>query len=210
MQEVSAQLTPPRKHYTWYYSTVEAKNEMAPREGLHDFLRECFHLKSADANNNPHPLDSMAATELAKLPHYYVMPKELGMGENIAQDMTKEEVANMREKSSRWFLDSDLEIYVNEFARTGFQGGLNWYSVMTDLKLQTDVDVFAGKKIEVPILLISGTKDYLIYQTPGALEKMEQACSDFRGISWVEGAGHWPQQEQPEAVIEQIINFLTE
>ncbi len=132
------------------------------------------------------------------------------MRESIAQDMTEEEVAKMREKSSRWFPDSDLEIYVNEFARTGFQGGLNWYRVMTDLKLQTDVDVFAGKKIEVQILLISGTKDWLIYQTSGALEKMEQACSDFRGISWVEGAGHWPQQEQPEQVIEQIINFLTE
>jgi len=39
---------------------------------------------------------------------------------------------------------------------------------------------------------------------------MEQACSDFRGISWVEGAGHWPQQEQPEQAIEQIINFLKE
>jgi len=159
MQEVSAQLSPPRKHYRWYYSTVEANNEMAPREGLHDFLREYFHLKIADANNNPHPLDSMAATELAKLPHYYVMPKELGIRESIAQDMTEEEVANKREKSPRWFPDSDLEIYVNEFARTGFQGGLNWYRVMTDPNLQTDVDVFAGKKIEVPILLISGTKD---------------------------------------------------
>jgi pimeloyl-ACP methyl ester carboxylesterase len=210
MQEVLAQLSPPRKHYRWYYSTAEANKEMAPREGLHDFLRGYFHLKRADANNNPHPLDNMAATELAKLPRYYVMPKELGMRETIAQDMTEEEVANMREKSPRWFPDSDLEIYVNEFARTEFQGGLNWYRVMTDAKLQTDVDVFAGKKIEVPILLISGTKDYLIYQTPGALEKMEQACSDLRGISWVEGAGHWPQQEQPEQAIEQIINFLKE
>jgi len=208
MQAQLAQLSPPRKHYRWYYSTAEANKEMAPREGLHEFLRGYFYLKSADANNEPHPLDDTTATELAKLPHYYMMPKKLGMRETVAGDMTEEETANMRKMSPRWFPDSDLEIYVNEFARTGFQGGLNWYRIMTDPELQKDVDIFAGKKIEVPVLLVSGTKDWLIYQTPGALEKMEQACTEFRDISWIEGAGHWPQQEQPEQVTEQVINFL--
>ena len=202
------ELDPPRKHYRRYYSTSEANKEMAPPEGLHEFLRGYFHLKSGDANNNPHPLKGMTARELAKLPHYYVMSYELGMRDTVSQDMTNNEIANMKEKSLRWLPDSDLEIYVNEFGRTGFQGGLNWYRVMTDPEWQKDLDVFAGKKLEVPILCISGTKDWLIYQTPGAVDNMKDACTDFRGIAWIEGAGHWPQQEAPERVIEEALRFL--
>ncbi|KAK3167335.1 hypothetical protein OEA41_010462 [Lepraria neglecta] len=208
MIEELGQLNPPRKHYRWYYSTAEANKEMAPREGLHEFLRGYFHLKSGDAENNPHPLESMTATELAKLPHYYVMPLELGMRDTVAQDMTAEEQVNVRKKSQRWLPDSDLEVYVNEFGRTGFQGGLNWYRIMTDPKLRKDLDIFAGKKIEVPLLCVSGTKDWLIYQTPGAVNNMKEACIDFRGITWVEGAGHWPQQERPEQVIEEVLKLL--
>lgn len=182
---------------------------MAPQEGLSDFLRGYFHLKSADAHNDPRPIKEMTAKELEILPHYYVMPLELGMRNTVAQDMTGEEFKKMREKSPQWFPDAELDVYVNEFGRTGFQGGLNWYRVMTNPELQRDVDVFTGKKIEVPLLYITGTKDWLIYQHPGSIEKMMGACTDFRGVKWIGDAGHWVQQEQPEAVIEQILGFLS-
>ena len=50
---------------------------------------------------------------------------------------------------------------MNEFGRMsiGFQGGLSWYRVTTNLDPQREVDIFAGKKIEVPLVCISGTKD---------------------------------------------------
>ena len=64
------------------------------------------------------------------------------------------------------------------------------------------------RNLEVPILCISGTKDWLIYQNPGAIENMKGACPDFRGIAWIEGAGHWPQQKAPERVIEEALRFL--
>lgn len=79
---------------------------------------------------------------------------------------------------------------------------------MTDPDLQRDVDIFVGKKIEVPLLYITGTKDWLVYQQPDSIEKMKGACSNFRGVMWVEAAGHWVQQEQPETVAEQILGFL--
>jgi pimeloyl-ACP methyl ester carboxylesterase len=202
------QLTPPRKHYRWYYSTPEANEEMAPLGGLHEFLRGYFHLKSGDAESNPHPLQSMTATELAKLPHYYVMPLELGMRETIAQDMTAEEQINARNKFQHWLPESELEVYVTEFGRTGFQGGVNWYRIMTDPKQRKDLDLFAGKKIEVPLLCVSGTKDWLIHQTPGAMDSMKEVCINFRGVAWIEGAGHWPQQERPEGVVEEVLKLL--
>ena len=50
-----SQLSPPRKHYRWYYSTAQATQEMSPRKDLDIFLRGYFHLKSADSPTNPRP-----------------------------------------------------------------------------------------------------------------------------------------------------------
>lgn len=204
-----AALPEPRKHYKSYYSTAPASTEMSSSEGLHDFLRGYFYLKSADwAGNNPHPLEAWSATELAKMPYYYIMPLNAGMREAVAKDMSHEDLEHVQERSSRWLPDSELEIYVNEWARTGFQGGLNWYRVQADPKWLRDADLFAGKTIEVPCLFISGAKDWGVYQEPGAVQRMAEVCKDFRGVKMIEGAGHWVQQEQPDRVVEEILNFL--
>ena len=131
---------------------------MAPKEGLFEFWKGYFHLKSADIYNDPLPIQDLTAEELAILPHYYVMPLELGVHDTVAQDMT-EGIEKMHGKSSQWFSDAELDIYVNEFRRTGFQGGLSWCRVTMNPDLQREVDIFAGKEIEVPLLYISGTKD---------------------------------------------------
>ncbi|KAI4242785.1 MAG: hypothetical protein L6R40_003849 [Gallowayella cf. fulva] len=208
LHETLAKLSHPKKHYKWYYSTISASDEMSQPSGLKDFLRGYFHLKSADAYNDPQPIKAMTAHELDKLPHYYVMPLHLGMRDTIAEDMTSEEQSNMHRKSQRWLPDSDLQVYVDEFARTGFQGGLNWYRVATDPALQRDLDIFAGKKIEVPCLFMVGTQDWLMHQTPNTVERMKKACVNFHGPVMVEGAGHWVQQEQPEKVIKEVLKFL--
>ena len=207
-QELAA-LAEPRKHYKWYYSTAPADAEMSPSEGLHEFLRGYFYLKSADwAGNDPHPLETWSASELSKMPYYYIMPLKAGMRDAVAKDMSHEDFQQVQKSSSRWLPDSELEVYVNEWARMGFQGGLNWYRVQTDAKWLRDADLFAGKTIEVPCLFISGTKDWGIYQEPGVVEHMAEVCNEFRGVKMIEGAGHWVQQEQPERVIEEILDFL--
>lgn len=83
-----AALHPPRKHYQWYYSTPEANDNMqhAP-QGVHEFLRAYYHVKSADwQQNRPFPLESWTAAELAKLPRYYIMDLDKGMAETVATD----------------------------------------------------------------------------------------------------------------------------
>lgn len=208
-----AELPEPRKHYKWYYSTAPAASEMDNPKGdaLHTFLRGYFHLKSADwQENNPQPLHSWSAPELAKLPYYYVMPLHSSMREAVSLDMRNENKELVQEKSSRWLPDSDLAIFVREWSRTGFQGGLNWYRVATAEGGMRDVEVFAGKKIEVPMLFVSGRKDWGMYQEPGVVEKMAETCKKgcFKGVQIVEGAGHWVQQEQPERVVEIVSKFL--
>lgn len=203
-----AQLKEPRKHYKWYNSTSSAANEwLHPSQGLKAFLRGYIHVKSADyEGNDPRPLKEWSAQELSKMPYYYIMPKSCNMPDTITSMMKNENAT----KTTRWLSDADLDIYVQEWSRTGFQGGLNWYRAQTDTEKAKDVLLFAGKKIDVPSMFISGKQDWGNYQQPGALEGIGKACSDSRGIKFINGAGHWPQQEQHESVAGELLAFLSQ
>lgn len=207
IHDALAALDPPRKHYHWYYSTREADADMCNGpQGLHAFLRAYYHHKSADwKRNKPFALKSWTAGELAKLPTYYVMELDKGMAETVAPEMpSAAEIA-----ACKWLTDEELSVYSGEFGRTGFQGGLQWYRCRTVGTFNAELEVFSGRTIDVPSLFISGKSDWGVYQTPGALEKMqESACTQMRGCHLVDGAGHWVQQEQPEAVSALLLEFL--
>jgi len=202
-----AALSQPRKHYQWYYSTRPANQNMwHARQGVHDFLRAYYHHKSADWKaNKPFELAGWTADELARLPTYYIMDLAEGMAETVAKEMpSAAEIAG-----NKWLPDSELKIYSDEYGRTGFQGGLNWYRVRTAGKVSGELEVFAGRTIDVPSTFISGRSDWGIYQTPGAMEKMQKsACTQMKQIHLIEGAGHWVQQEQPDEVNRLLIDFL--
>jgi pimeloyl-ACP methyl ester carboxylesterase len=206
MQKELAKLPEPRKHYKFYNSTaVAALQWNAPVQGLKTFLRGYIHVKSADWDkNDPKPLEAWTASELAKMPFYYILPYHASMGEAVAQMMSGEDES----KTKAWLSDEELDVYVQEWTRTGFQGGLNWYRTSTDPALKRDLDLFAGKKIECPATFISGVKDWGNYQEPGALESFPQNFVQWKGVRFIEGAGHWPQQEQPEKVVDEILMFL--
>ncbi|GAM88509.1 hypothetical protein ANO11243_065420 [Dothideomycetidae sp. 11243] len=208
IQDDLAAIFPPRKHYKWYNSTGDAAGHWDyPPQGLRDFLRGYFHLKSADwKGNDPQPLVEWTAEELAKLPEYYVLPIDQTMPEVVANNMQGENAS----ASKRWLSDGDLAVYVFEWSRIGFQGGLNWYRAQTSSSSsqRRDMFLFAGRKIEVPCTFISGEKDWGNYQQPGALDKYHESCTDYRGATIIKGAGHWVQQEQPEKALEAMLKFL--
>ena len=203
-----ARLTPPRKLYQWYYSTPSADADMrrAP-QGIHDFLRAYYHVKSADwPGNRPHPLNAWSASELAKLPDYYVMPLDLGMAEAVASYMpSAAQIAGCR-----WLPDEELAVYSGEFARTGFQGGLQWYRCGTSGIGARDLRLLAGRTIDVRSMFIAGASDWGVYQAPGAFEALgTRTCSRFEGSHLIPGAGHWVQQERPQAVVDLLLEFLS-
>jgi pimeloyl-ACP methyl ester carboxylesterase len=202
-----ASLPRPRKHYQWYYSMREAENDMrrAP-QGIHDFLRAYYHHKSADwKDNKPYPLKSWSASELAKLPTYYVMDLGKTMPETVAEEMPDAAAI----AANRWLPDNELAFYSAEYTRTGFHGGLQWYRCGTSGAFNAELQTWCGKTIDVPSCFISGKQDWGTYQRPGVFETMQtNACTQMLGCHLVDGAGHWVQQERPEQVIQLLLQFV--
>lgn len=190
------------EHYQWHYSTARAEAGMigAPC-GLPRFLRAYFHMKGgAWPENDPRPLREWSAEELSRLPRYYVMRRGETMAEAVA--------AALDAPPDAWLPEAELGVYAAEYARTGFQGGLNWYAARVGGRFHADLALFHGRRIECPATFVAGARDWGIHQSPGALERMPSACADWRGTTLVPGAGHWVQQEAPEAVLAALRPFL--
>src|SRR6516225_7302586 len=120
-----AKLDRPRKHYQWYYSTRPANADMHNcQQGVHAFLRGYFHYKSANwTDNKPFRLMAWTASELAKMPTYYIMDLHKNMAETVEAEMpSPAQIA-----ACRWLPEAELAVYTAEYERTGFQGGLQWY-----------------------------------------------------------------------------------
>ena len=169
------------------------------------FLRAYFHHKSADwPANQPHPLDGWTAEALAEMPTYYIMDLGRSMPATVAPEEPEDGGAGCA-----WLTDRELAVYATEYARTGFQGALQGYRCRMDGSLARDLGRFVGRQIEVLALFVAGRSDWGPFQAPGALERMGAwASAQFPGCQFVEGAGHWVQQEQSQAVSDLLLAFL--
>ncbi|MEM7547845.1 MAG: alpha/beta hydrolase [Pseudomonadota bacterium] len=197
-------LTPPRRHYQWWYSDGGANDDMMSAPGgLPWFLRAYFHCKSADwPDNRPYRLSGWTAEALAEMPRYYIMDDGVGMAATALAMAPDDDRCD-------WLTAADLAVYADEYGRTGFQGGLNWYRSTTSATGPAELRLYAGRRIEVPTAFIGGASDWGVYQMPGALETMTgEACADYRGTTLIDGAGHWVQQEQPAKTAKAVLSFL--
>lgn len=100
-------------------------------------------------------------------------------------------------------------MYTEEFSQTGFQGGLQAYRVLSDSKLNAELRLFSAKSIDVPSVFIGGRSDWGPYSAPGALELMRtKATTKILGIEFIDGAGHWIQQEEPNRLADRLLDFI--
>ncbi|MEH6528171.1 MAG: alpha/beta hydrolase [Sneathiella sp.] len=202
-----AALSPAKKHYQHYYCARETNDDMVnPKGGLSNFLRTYFYVKSADwAGNEPFMLRAWSPEELIKMPSYYIMNLQDDMPKAIsAFTPTLNEVENCN-----WLTPEELDFYVQEFRRTGFQGGLNWYRSRFLADHQRELSKFSGRTIDVPSCFIGGEQDWGVFQEPDGLQKMQNVvCSDMKFAELIPDGGHWVQQEKTDEVIALMLNFL--
>ena len=107
-----------------------------------------------------------------------------------------------------WLSAADLDYYAQEFSRTGFRGGLNWYR---NLKRNWELGgPWRGQPIRQSSLFIAGSRDGVL-RFPAAqaqLDAYPKTLPGLRGSHILEGAGHWVQQERPAEVNRLLIDFL--
>ena len=103
-----------------------------------------------------------------------------------------------------WLSEEDLASYVDEFTRTGFTGGLNWYrNIRRNWERTAQLD---GARILVPAMFLTGDRDPVTLFMSDA--HLDECIPDLRAKLTLEGAGHWVQQERPDEVSTALLSFL--
>jgi pimeloyl-ACP methyl ester carboxylesterase len=106
-----------------------------------------------------------------------------------------------------WLTEADVDVFADEYRRSGFRGGLNWYrNIDRNWALTAP---WHDAKITQPALFIAGTNDAVITGSMGkrALDEMGDVVPNLKRKLLIEGAGHWIQQERPDAVNAALIEF---
>jgi pimeloyl-ACP methyl ester carboxylesterase len=97
----------------------------------------------------------------------------------------------------------ELDVYVHAYEKTGFRGGINWYrNIDRNAREHPQVGV---TKLTLPCLMITAEWDGAL--PPRMAAGMPALCSDLE-MHNIERAGHWVQQEFPDAVNETIVDWL--
>lgn len=106
-----------------------------------------------------------------------------------------------------WLTEADVDVFVAEYERTGFRGGLNWYR-----NIDRNWELLAPWQhatIDQPALFIAGALDATITGSLGqrGLDELDSIVPQLERKILLDGAGHWIQQERPDAVNAALIEF---
>jgi pimeloyl-ACP methyl ester carboxylesterase len=101
--------------------------------------------------------------------------------------------------------DSDFEVFVKAFEKTGFRGGLNWYRC-----IDRSWEEAAGleQQVNQPALMITAELDPVL--RPELCKGMEAFVPNLRKTILIKGSGHWTQQEKPAEVNAAMLEFLAD
>lgn len=182
----------PKTHQAIFYTLHFSEPGVAEQEFERDVpltLRKLYYAASGDAGARDDP---------ATPNPFGMVDRQLGL------------LAGLPEPTClpAWLPEADFANAVQHFESSGFQGGLNYYrNLDRNWALQA---AFDGKRVEVPALFLVGERD------PGrSMPGMDQIvaampalAADLRGVEVIPHAGHWLQQEAPEAVNQALLRFL--
>jgi len=105
-----------------------------------------------------------------------------------------------------WVTESDLDVYVAEFTRSGFRGPLAWWrNIDRSWELLAPL---AGATVTVPALYIAGDRDFVAAVFSSFIAKQSAMVPKLRPAIMLPGCGHWTQQERAPEVSAAMIDFL--
>jgi pimeloyl-ACP methyl ester carboxylesterase len=105
-----------------------------------------------------------------------------------------------------WLSDDDLDVYVEEFERTGFTGALNRYrNVDRDWE---DLAAYDGAAITQPSLFIGGALDASGAWIQNVIDSFSTTMPGLVSSHLLPGCGHWVQEERPAHVNEILVDWL--
>ncbi|XP_027708797.1 bifunctional epoxide hydrolase 2 [Vombatus ursinus] len=105
---------------------------------------------------------------------------------------------------SSWMVtEEEIEVYVQQFKKSGFRGPLNWYRNM-DANWKWGCTA-AGRKILIPALMVTAENDTILL--PKFSKHMEMWIPNLTRRN-IEECGHWTQMEKPREVNQILIEWL--
>ncbi len=100
----------------------------------------------------------------------------------------------------------DFAVYEAAYRKTGFRGGINWYRNF-DYNWETTA-YQSGAKVQAPALMITADLDPVL--RPELAAGMSQWVPNLRKTVLISDCGHWTQQEKPDEVNREMLEFLAD
>jgi pimeloyl-ACP methyl ester carboxylesterase len=105
-----------------------------------------------------------------------------------------------------WITESDIDVYVEAFTRSGFRGPLSWWrNIDRSWEL---LAAFDGAAVTVPALYIAGDRDFIVPVFQQSIAKQPILVPKLRPTIMLPNCGHWTQQERAAEVSAAMIDFL--
>jgi pimeloyl-ACP methyl ester carboxylesterase len=105
-----------------------------------------------------------------------------------------------------WVTEDDVDVYAAAFEKSGFFGPISFYRNM-DANWVRSKDI-APSVYSMPTAFLTGSRDPVMSMMPDAGALMAAEFPDFRGMTTIDGAGHWVQQEKPAETNTALLGFL--
>lgn len=107
-----------------------------------------------------------------------------------------------------WLTEEELDVFVEEYSRSGFTGGLNWYRSM-DLKWQ-ERQGYENISSDVPAFFIGSEFDCDLegFHGDNPIELMRQQFPNLLAVDMIAGAGHLVQLEKSDEVNQLLLKDL--
>lgn len=152
-------------------------------------------------------MDSEVRMFFEKLMRGAISPEDVAklMAEGGVADMNPfRRLAAFEPRGEPIVTPEEIDVYVENFERTGFGGGMNWYRNI-DRNTERTPQIGA-QKLELPCLMVTAEWDMAL--PPEMAAGMPALCSDLE-MAQVAKAGHWIQQEYPQELNAILVDWLT-